>query len=302
MCAQVPTKSTSAIVVVSVFIGPGSYNSSSCGAVASTPLRIVGLAGSLSTTVNCSTSPGAGKRLLHTASTLAMSGITISGCQFRAQLSPHAAGYFTGGAAVFVDWDNDADDLGATFTDVRFVGNSVVLSGVLDAGTTFANGGGVAVFVNGGRSRVSVALVDCLIQSNELVAALSEDAGGLTYGSQVSFFGIGVCISIGESISDTATDDVITINGCEFIDNHVSPQAMPQLDVPTIAGGGMYAVIGDASAGVYPVIGATISVTNSSFVGHQLWNSSNSEVRAHTRWRIVLVPCRHCTRGNACHS
>lgn len=130
----IAASASSANVEVSIIIGPGRYNSSSCGANLTRPLTIVG-AGSTNTIVNC----GLLHPLLSTSSSISISSLTIE------------EGFSTeNGGAVSVQYSgSDAAALGeaagsllAGFTDIVFRnctcggnGGAIAIEAVNDTGT-----------------------------------------------------------------------------------------------------------------------------------------------------------------------
>jgi hypothetical protein len=183
-------------VAVRIALGPGAFNSSSCGAVGVRPLAIVG-AGSRTTLVHC----GGTQQLLSTNDSVVVSGVTVTG----AWVSLPNAGWSPwtdddgmafggqGGGAVSVVWRGALRLPYATFMDVAFVNNSMgaVVRGQ-GVATAFVGGGAVYVTGGSGGGTAVVTLTNCTFLNNTAgVEDESENsiAGSCGGGACVALFG-----------------------------------------------------------------------------------------------------------------
>jgi hypothetical protein len=158
---------------LTLMVGPGLYDSSSCNGSAIRPIRMEGHGAD--TVVDC-----AGEaQFLTTNSSIVMSGFTLVGGHVEATVGgpgPAGPGVNTtgtvavsviGGGAVSVQWAASVSNATADFQDVTFVNNSVdgTFTGLP---STVAYFGGGAVLIVGGANDSKVVFTNCELQGNRV--------------------------------------------------------------------------------------------------------------------------------------
>jgi hypothetical protein len=188
--------------MVTVLVGPGQYNATSCGAVAVRPLNVTGSGGSSVTTFDC----GLTDRLLATNDSVVVVGLTVTR-GFASLFVDDTDDVYTdvagvgGGGAVAVVWPLVLPGARAVLGDL-VVTHSVVVGVVNGTGTAavYVGGGGLLVF--GGGSGAVVEVSGCrFVNTSVVVSNPAKEGAAQVYGGAV-FVGLVTAVDlVGGSVS-----------------------------------------------------------------------------------------------------